>query len=558
MATGTDRRIQSYEELCSSLRLDVPERFNFVRDTFEPWAATDRLGIVQFDDSGNEQRLTYGELSARINQVANVLRAHGVKRGDRVFIMVGRVPAWWESMLACLKLGAVAMPATVQLTSKDIAYRLELSEPVAVITESPLAARFDEVRAKAPSVKAYFSVGGSLDRWLDYAAERDRADKRAEAADTASDDPSILFFTSGTTGFAKMVLHTQASYGIGHTVTARAWLDLRADDVHWNISDTGWAKAAWSSLFAPLIAGSAIVIHNPSGAFDAKRTLEILARYPITSVCGPPTVFRSLVLEDLKQYQFPTLRSCVAAGEPLNPEVIATWREATGLDIRDGYGQTESVCLVGNFPGLPVKPGSMGRPSPGFDIGVIGDDGQPLPSGKEGDIGVRIRPQRPVGLFKEYWQNPEANAACVRGDWYITGDRAIQDEDGYFWFVGRADDVIISAGYRIGPFEVESALLEHPAVAESAVVSSPHPIRGTIVKAYVVVAPGFSASDDLVKQLQDHVKTVTAPYKYPREIEFLNALPKTVSGKIRRVELRERAFAAQQPGLRAGGMGATP
>jgi acetyl-CoA synthetase/medium-chain acyl-CoA synthetase len=317
------------------------------------------------------------------------------------------------------------------------------------------------------------------------------------------------------------------------------------DDLHWNISDTGWAKAAWSSFFAPLIVGAGIVVHNPSGAFDAKRTLSILQQYPITSLCGPPTVFRSLVLEDLSQYRLPTLRSCVAAGEPLNPEVIETWREATGLAIRDGYGQTESVCLVGNPPGLSVKPGSMGKPSPGFEVAVIGDDAQPLQAGKEGDIGVRINPTRPVGLFREYWNNPEANAACVRGDWYITGDRAIQDEDGYLWFVGRADDVIISAGYRIGPFEVESALIEHPAVAESAVVASPDAIRGAIVKAFVVLAPGYAGSDELVKELQDHVKSVTAPYKYPRAIEFTTQLPKTVSGKIRRVELREREY--QQP-----------
>jgi acetyl-CoA synthetase/medium-chain acyl-CoA synthetase len=569
MATGIDNPTQGYEELRSSLRLEVPERFNFVRDTFEPWAATDRLGILQFDDAGNEQRVSYHELSERVNQVANVLRAHGVTSGDRVFIMVGRIPEWWETMLACLKVGAVAMPATVQLTPKDIAYRMELSEPVAVVTEGSLAAKFDEVRDKSTTVRTYLSIGplaatspshrlsgahgSTAPLWLDYRAERDGADKDAVAENTRADDPSILFFTSGTTGFAKMVLHTQASYGIGHTITARCWLELRPDDVHWNISDTGWAKAAWSSLFGPLIAGSAIVIHNPSGAFDAKRTLEILANYPITSVCGPPTVFRSLVLEDLKQYQFPTLRSCVAAGEPLNPEVIATWREATGLEIRDGYGQTESVCLVGNFPGLPVKPGSMGRPSPGFDIAIVGDDGEPLTAGKEGDIGVRIRPQRPVGLFKEYWKNPDANAACVRGDWYITGDRAIRDEDGYLWFVGRADDVIISAGYRIGPFEVESALLEHAAVAESAVVASPHAIRGTIVKAYVVLAPGYSGSEELTKELQDHVKNVTAPYKYPREIEFVNGLPKTVSGKIRRIELRERAFATQQAAARPAG-----
>jgi acetyl-CoA synthetase/medium-chain acyl-CoA synthetase len=545
MATTPQRTQQSYEELRSTFHLDVPEHFNFVVDTLERWAKTDRLALLWFDDAGAEERLSYTDLSGRVNRVANVLRAHGVGKGDRVFIMVGRVPEWWETMLACLKIGAVAMPGTTQLQPKDIAYRMELSEPVAVVAEAAQAAKFEDVRATGSSSTAYLCIGGHPDGWFDYRAERAAASDSADAASTRSDDPSILFFTSGTTGFAKMVLHTQASYGIGHSITAR-WLDLQSDDMHWNISDTGWAKAAWSSLFSPLIAGAAIVVHNPSGAFGTQRTLEILSHYPITSVCGPPTVFRSLVLEDLKQYRFSALRSCVAAGEPLNPEVIQTWHEATGLEIRDGYGQTESVCLVANYPGVTVKPGSMGRPSPGFEIAVVGDHGQPLTSGKEGDVGVRIRPVRPVGLFREYWKNPDANAACVRGDWYITGDRAIQDDDGYLWFVGRADDVIISAGYRIGPFEVESALIEHPAVAESAAVSSPHPIRGTIVKAFVVLAPGYAGSDELVKELQDHVKNVTAPYKYPREVEFVPDLPKTVSGKIRRVELREREFQRQQ------------
>jgi acetyl-CoA synthetase/medium-chain acyl-CoA synthetase len=286
--------------------------------------------------------------------------------------------------------------------------------------------------------------------------------------------------------------------------------------------------------------GAALFIYDGRGKFNALETLEFLQKYPITTFCAPPTIYRMLVLENLSSYSFARLRHCIGAGEPLNPEVIETWHAATGLTIYDGYGQTESVLLCGNFPCMPVKPGSMGKPSPGFEVAVVGDDGQPLPPSKEGDIGVKIAPARPLGLFKEYWRNPEATASCLRGDWYITGDRALMDEDGYFWFVGRADDVILSAGYRIGPFEVESALVEHPAVAEAAVVASPDELRGEIVKAFVILAPGHAGSEMLAAELQEYVKNTTAPYKYPREIEFVTELPKTISGKIRRIELRER------------------
>ena len=540
------KRIETpnHEDLRTSVAalLTAPERFNFVTDTFEQWRS-DRLCILWLDDSGAERRFSWRQLSDDASRVANVLRAHGVKKGDRVFIQIGRVPEWWQTMLGCLKIGAVAMPGTVMLTPKDIAYRMELSAPIAVVTESQYASRFDEVRDRSTSVEVYLSIGGGpRDGWVDFRSERDNAPAEATPEPMLATDPAILFFTSGTTGFAKMVIHTQASYGIGHTVTAKYWIGLTPEDLHWNISDTGWAKAAWSSLFSPFIAGAAQLIHNPTGTFDAKRVLDILAQYPVTSMCGAPTIFRSIVLEDLNKWKFPHLKSCVAAGEPLNPEVIATWKEHTSLEIRDGYGQTETCCLVANFRGLPIKPGSMGKPSPGYEIAIIGDDAKPLPAGREGDIAIRTKPMRPVGLFKEYWHNPEGNAACVRGDYYITGDRGTMDEDGYVWFVGRADDVILSAGYRIGPFEVESALLEHPAVAESAVVSSPDEIRGEVVKAFVVLKPGHTGSDELVRDLQEHTKTITAAYKYPRKIEFVTGLPKTVSGKIRRLELRNKEW----------------
>jgi acetyl-CoA synthetase/medium-chain acyl-CoA synthetase len=499
------------------------------------------------DDAGADRAISWKEMAENANRVVNVQRAHGVKKGDRVFIQVGRLPEWWETMLACLKMGAVAMPGTVMLTPKDIGYRMERSEPVAVVTEAAMAPRFDAVRDQSRSVRAYLAVGGRPAGWRDFRAERDAAPAAAQPEATLAADPALLYFTSGTTGFAKMVLHTQASYGIGHVTTARYWLDLGPGDLHWNISDTGWAKAAWSSFFSPFIAGAAQLVHNPTGGFSGRRVLDILARYPITSMCGAPTIFRALVLEDLSKWSFPSLRSCVAAGEPLNPEVIATWKAATGLEIRDGYGQTETCCLVGNYKGLEIRPGSMGKPSPGYEVAIIGDDARPAPPGKEGDIGVRITPARPVGLFREYWKNDEANRASVRGDYYITGDRGVMDEDGYIWFVGRADDVILTAGYRIGPFEVESALLEHGAVAESAVVSSPDDLRGEVVKAFVVLKPGFAPSEALVAELQEHCKKVTAAYKYPRKIDFVTTLPKTVSGKIRRVELRNREWGRPVP-----------
>jgi len=334
-----------------------------------------------------------------------------------------------------------------------------------------------------------------------------------------------------------MALHAH-SYGYGHMVTGKYWLDLKPGDMHWNVSDTGWAKAAWSSYFGPWNQGAAQFIHH-TDRFDPKITLDLLSKYPITTMCGAPTIYRMLVLQDLSRYKFPNLRHCVGAGEPLNPEIIEVWKKATGCTIRDGYGQTETVVLAGNFPCITPRFGSMGKPTPGIDLHVIDDKGNILGPNEEGDIAVRVEPERPIGLFKEYWKEPDRTAAAFIPGWYLTGDRAYVDEDGYFWFVGRSDDVILTSGYRIGPFEVESALIEHPAVAESAVVSSPDETRGEVVKAFVILAPNYKPSDTLVKEIQDHVKKTTAPYKYPRKIEFVEELPKTISGKIRRIELRD-------------------
>jgi len=517
-----------------------PARFNFARDVIDKWAEQPELrALYWIDDHGHEVQMTYAQMAERSRRLCNVLAAAGVKRGDTAIILLPRLVAWWEVLTACLRMGVVASPGTTQLAPKDLAYRIEASRATVLITDARNAAKFDGL--PAASVKARLLVGGAHEGWLDYERSVAAAAPGFTAADTAADDDALCYFTSGTTGYPKMAIQPQ-SYGLAHRITGHYWLDLRPDDLHWNMSDTGWAKAAWSSYFGPWTCGAALFVHH-TDAFDPKRMLDVLAQYPITTFCGAPTIYRMLVLEDLKAWKFPHLRHCVGAGEPLNPEVIETWQQATGLVIRDGYGQTESVLLCASFPCLEPRFGSMGKPSPGIDLAVIDDDGQPLPAMREGDVAVRVKPRRPPGLFTEYRGDAERTQRAFRGDWYLTGDRAYVDADGYFWFVGRADDVILSAGYRIGPFEVESALLEHPAVAESAVVSSPDDMRGEVVKAFVVLAPGFDGDAALVRALQEHVKNVTAPYKYPRKIEFVDTLPKTVSGKIRRIELREREWA---------------
>jgi len=530
-----------YEETVRTFKLDVPERFNFAREVIGRYAEDpEHLAMWWLSGDGSQERkITFKEFAERSDKFAEILQRSGVKPGDRVLVQLPRVPAWWEVLLGCMKAGAVAVPGTVLLTPKDILYRSGLSEGVAYVCDTDNAAKVDQVKGELPSLSALFVVGGERDGWRSYEKEMAAASGHHQKVDTRSSDPCLIYFTSGTVGNPKMVLHTHASYPIGHVVTGRVWLDLRPDDLHLNLSETGWAKAAWSSFLGPWNMGAALFVQDARGKFNAAETMQLLEDYPVTTFCAPPTAYRMLVLEDLSHYQT-SLRHCVGAGEPLNPEVIATWQKGTGHLIRDGYGQTETILLCCNFPPLQVRPGSMGKPSPTVTVSVIDEEGRPLPYDSEGDIAVRVEPDRPVGIFKEYWRNPEATKSCIRGDWYVTGDRAYVDGDGYFWFVGRADDVIISAGYRIGPFEVESALVEHPAVAEAAVVGKGDPLRGTIVKAYVILAPGHLGSDVLAAELQEHVKKVTAPYKYPREVEFVSELPKTISGKIRRVELRAR------------------
>ena len=541
--THVATNMPDYESAYNNDRLDVPEFFNFGLDVVDKWAEDrTKLALISVDSTGEHvQHHSFWDLKILSNKYANALRDRGVKKGDRVFIMLPRIPEWYVVMLGLIKLGALPMPGTTLLTSKDIEYRINTAEAVMAITDGENADKIDEAAGGCPTLQHLVVVGAGIRGWVSFEEEMAEASSVLEDPEpTRSDDPLLIYFTSGTVGYPKMVLHTQASYGIGHIISAKYWHDLTATDLMWTLSDTGWAKAAYGKLFGQWTLGAAVMQHDARGRFDAPLTLRLLEKHGVTSFCAPPTAYRMLVLEDLRKYRLDNLRHCTGAGEPLNPEVMKQWQDGTGLVIYDGYGQTETVLMVGNFRCNEVRPGSMGKPAPGFTIRVVDEQGNEMPAGEEGQIAVKVKPERPVGLFKEYWKDAEEMERSFLGDWYLTGDKAYIDEDGYFWFVGRADDVIISAGYRIGPFEVESALIEHPAVAESAVVASPDDVRGEIVKAFVILAPDYVASDELMISLQDHVRTTTAPYKYPRAVEFVTELPKTVSGKIRRVELRQR------------------
>ena len=542
---STEPNMQDYQYSYDNDRLEVPEYFNFGFDVVDKWAQDrTKMALISIDSTGSQaQYHTFWDLKVLSDKYANALKTQGIKKGDRVFIMLPRIPEWYVAMIGLFKLGAIPMPGTTLLTAKDIEYRITQAEASMAITDLENSDKVNAAAGGCPTLESLVIVGGERQGWFSFSNQIYQASRILDNVEpTRSDDPLLIYFTSGTVGYPKMVVHTEASCAIGHTLTAKYWHDLKSTDLMWTLSDTGWAKAAYGKLFGQWSLGAAVMQHDARGRFDARMTLGMIERYGVTSFCAPPTAYRMMVLEDLRIYDFSNLRHCTGAGEPLNPEVMKQWEDGTGLQIYDGYGQTETVLLVGNFRCNEIKPGSMGKPVPGFVIDIVDDEGNKVPDGEEGQIAVKIKPVRPVGLFKEYWRDPEAMETSFYGDWYFTGDKAYKDSDGYFWFVGRADDVIISAGYRIGPFEVESALIEHPAVAESAVVASPDELRGEIVKAFIILAPGYLPSDELVENLQSHVRSTTAPYKYPRLVEFVSELPKTVSGKIRRVELREMEF----------------
>ncbi len=548
-------RLADYEAERQSFKLELPEQFNAVIDIVERWAVEDpeALALVSLDSNGDlVAEHTAAELAERAQRAARALLKLGVRKGDRVFIMLPRVPAFYEAMLGAIRIGAVVSPGTNQLTSKDIGYRLNETQAVAAITSADGVAKIDALGDSVPTLRYRLAhAAGQQAGWFDWdtlldGAAPDGAARDGEsgtapdlpAAPTLASDPMILFFTSGTVSSPKMVRHNQ-SYGLGHVPTARFWHDLRPGDRHWTVTDTGWAKAAWGGLFGQFHE-RATVVQVALGKPSADMILRALRRHEISSFCAPPTLYRMLVQADLGSYDLSTLRHCTSAGEPLNPEVIHAWKRGTGLRVYDAYGQTETTVLVANYRTVPVRPGSMGKPVPGWTVEVHNADGLRAADDEVGNIAVKVTDPRPVGLFEEYVGKPEANARAFRNGWYYTGDKAWRDRDGYLWFEGRDDDVITSSAYRIGPFEVESALIEHPAVMEAAVVGKDDPDRTQIVTAFVILADGFVASDELVTELQVHTRDTTAPYKYPREIYFVDELPKTVSGKIRRSELRER------------------
>jgi medium-chain acyl-CoA synthetase len=525
----------SYARIYGSFQWNVPAEFNFGYDAVDVFAADrSRLALLYVREDGSSERHTFWDFKQRSDRFANALAGLGIKRGDPVLLMLPRMPEWQVAFIACLKLGALAIPCTASLRAKDVRYRANHSGARAIVTTRASVDEVESVAADCPTLAVKIAVDAPAG-WIDFhGAERAAARAWSRVA-TRSDEPALCFYTSGTTKDPKAVLHAH-SYTFAHGYTGQYWLDLRRTDLHWTTADTGWAKAAWGVLFGPWNLGVPVFMY--AGRFDPERELRLLDEFEVSVLCAAPTEYRILVQQDLSRFALPRLRHCTGAGEPLNPEVIQTWKDAYGIVIHDGYGQTESTLLVANLPGMPIRPGSMGKPFPGHTVAIVDENGARVATGELGELAVH---GQPPSLFLEYWKNPEETAARRSGEWYLTGDRAYADADGYFWFVGRADDVIISAGYRIGPFEVESALLEHPAVLESAAVAAPDAVRGSVVKAYVVLRPGVTGSEALARELQEHVKAVTAPYKYPRQVEFIAELPKTASGKIRRVDLRERA-----------------
>jgi acetyl-CoA synthetase len=541
---STPPNLTSYEEARATYRVNLGERFNPVIDIIDAWAAEapGDLALVSLGPDGSTvAEHTVAEVARESRRAARALLELGIVKGDPIFIMLPRVPAWYFAMLGAIRIGAVVMPGTNQLTARDISYRIRAADAVAAITDATGAEKLDAVTDDLPALRTRISLAaGPRDGWTGFEGAMDSAgDGDVPESPTAATDPMILFFTSGTVSYPKMVLHP-TSYGLGHVSTARFWHDLRPGDRHWTVTDTGWAKAAWGGLFGQWHE-RATIVQVALGKPDADTILKILKNAEITSFCAPPTLYRMLVQADLKSYDLTGVRHCTSAGEPLNPEVIRAWRDGTGgLTVYDGYGQSETCVLVANYRSVEVRPGSMGKPVPGWNVDVLTQDGTRAPDDTVGSIAVQVTDPRPIGLFDGYHRDDAANQKSFAGGWYLTGDKAWRDSDGYLWFEGRDDDVITSSAYRIGPFEVESALVEHPAVVEAAVVGKDDPQRTQIVTAFVILAPGYEPSGELAAELQRHSRDLTAPYKYPREIHFVTELPKTVSGKIRRSELRER------------------
>jgi len=532
-----------YSATYDAFRWTIPARFNFGGDVVDVWAQdTNKLALIWCDEQGRERRFTFAEISSLSNRFANLLQQLGIRRGDRVIVMLPRLPEWQIAMVGCLKLGAIPIPCIEMLTSGDVTYRIEHSGARGAVTTAINVSKFAGPWKLAAQVSVGFAEG-----WVECEQGLAGCSDRFEPVPLSAEEPAIIYYTSGSTGKPKGVTHTSRAL-FAWRVVAMHWPALTPSDLMWCTADTGWSKAGTSILFGPWSCGSGVLFYN--GRFDPKRRFELLAKYQVTVFCAAATELRQLVLEDVRPYDLSALRLAISAGETVNPEIIDRWRTLMRIPLLDGYGLTETLMNVVNYPQMPVKPGSMGRPLPGTEIAVLDAENWPVPAGQPGRLMIRLpNPQAMLG----YWNDPElTNAAIVRRDgseWFNTGDIVKVDQDGYVFYLGRSDDVINSAGYRIGPVEVENAVIEHEAVQECAAVASPDAERGEVVKAFVVLRPGLAGSDLLAKDIQEHVKRLTAPYKYPRKIEFVEELPKTASGKIQRRVLRGREYAQarQQP-----------
>ena len=537
---------ESVEDYNKNLEFIIPEHFNFAYDVMDAWAeeAPDKLALLWTNDQGEEIRATFGQLKEQSDQAASYLQSLGIGKGDPVMLILKRRYEWWIVMLALHKLGAVVIPATHMLTKKDIIYRNTRASVKAIICvdDAYVTGQIQLAMPESPTVSQYIAIGNNIpEGFHDYLNEIGNAPKfQKPAFVNNNEDTMLMYFTSGTSGEPKMVAH-DFLYAMGHLTTGVFWHNLHEGSLHLTVADTGWGKAVWGKFYGQWFAGATVFVFDHE-KFNADTLLRQMEKYKVTSFCAPPTIYRFMIREDLSKYDLSSLQYCCTAGEALNPAVFDKLKEKTGLSIMEGFGQTETTMTLGTFPWMTPKPGSMGIPNAQYSIALVRADGTPCEDGEKGEIVIKVGDRKPVGLFKGYYRDEEKTREAWHDGYYHTGDMAWRDEDGYYWFEGRIDDVIKSSGYRIGPFEVESALMTHPAVVECAITGVPDDIRGMVVKATVVLGKEWKdkAGDDLVKELQQHVKKVTAPYKYPRIVEFVDELPKTISGKIRRVEIRKK------------------
>lgn len=534
----------SYEDFKANYRLKIPPVFNFAYDVVDEWAKTDpqKPALVWCNDDGGEMRFTFSEVKEKSDRAANVFKKFDIKKGDTVLLMLKQRPEVWFCMLALHKIGAIVIPATFQLTPKDIVYRCNAADVKMIVCaqDDEIIKHIETARPECVLLQTVAIVGDKISEgYVDMRREIDLAsDQWERVSGIKNSDLMLIYFSSGTTGMPKMIFHDY-EYPLGHIVTAKYWQKVQDGRLHLTVSDSGWAKFGWGKIYGQWICGAVIVAYDTE-KFEPIKMLETIDRLKLTTFCAPPTVYRFLIKEDLSKCDFSTIKHAGIAGEPLNPEVFYKFREATGLEVTEGFGQSETSVLIANFGWFPIKPGSTGKFSPLYDLDIVDENGISCEDGIVGSIVVKnTDKQHPTGLFHRYYRDEAATNAAWQNGVYNTGDTAWRDAEGYIWFVGRSDDVIKCSGYRIGPFEVESALLTHPSVLECAVTAVPDPVRGQVVKATVVLTRGYSGSDALKKELQAHVKKVTAPYKYPRVVEFVDELPKTVSGKIRRVQIRK-------------------